>query len=97
MLESFQISNFRLFQHFEVERLNRVNLIVGKNNAGKSTFLEAVELYNSSAASTVLLDLVESRQETWFSEAQPPSSSFTGNSIRHPNKFEGAVAHSSSS
>lgn len=83
MLESFHISNFRLFQHLEVGRLNRVNLVVGRNNAGKSTFLEAVELYASNAASTVLLDLVESRQETWFSEAQPQSQNFTVNSVRH--------------
>ena len=83
MLESFQIHNFRLFQHLEVRKLNRVNLIVGKNNAGKSTFLEAVELYASNASPTVLLDLVESRQETWFSEAQPHSQNFISNSVRH--------------
>lgn len=83
MLESFQIDNFRLFQHLEVGRLGRVNLVVGKNNAGKSTFLEAVELYASNATSTVLLDLVESRQETWFSEAQPRPQNFLGNPVRH--------------
>ena len=83
MLESFQINNFRLFQHLEVRKLNRVNLIVGKNNAGKSTFLEAVELYASNASPTVLLDLVESRQETWYSEAQPHSQNFISNSVRH--------------
>ena len=83
MLQSFQINNFRLFQHLEVGRLSRVNLIVGRNNAGKSTFLEAVELYTSNASSSVLLDLVESRQETWFSEAQPHSQNFLGNPMRH--------------
>src|SRR4028118_281976 len=83
MLESFQIKNFRLFQHLEVRKLNRVNLIVGKNNAGKSTFLEAVKLYASNASSKVLLDLVESRQETWFSEAQAHSQNFISNSVRH--------------
>lgn len=83
MLNSFQISNFRLFQHLEIERLNRVNLIVGKNNAGKSTFLEAVTLYASNASPSVFLDLVESRQENWVSEAQPQSQNFTGNSVRH--------------
>lgn len=83
MLKSFQISNFRLFKQLEVRKLNRVNLIVGRNNAGKSTFLEAIELYASNASSTVLLDLIEARQETWFSEAQPQSQSFTGNSVRH--------------
>lgn len=83
MLKSFQISNFRLFQHLEIGRLNRVNLIVGKNNAGKSTFLEAVALYASNASPSVFFDLVESRQENWISEAQPQSQNFTGNSIRH--------------
>ncbi|MEB3192082.1 MAG: AAA family ATPase [Snowella sp.] len=83
MLNSFQISDFRLFQFLQVERLNRVNLITGMNNSGKSTFLEAIELYASNASPVVLLDLVESRQETWFSEAQPRSQNFTGNSVRH--------------
>lgn len=83
MLSSFQIENFRLFQHLEVGKLSRVNLVVGRNNAGKSTFLEALKLYASNASANVLLDLVESRQETWFSEAQPHSQDFLGNPIRH--------------
>lgn len=83
MLESFQVNNFRLFQHLEVGRLSRVNLVVGRNNAGKSTFLEAVKLYASNASSQVLLELVESRQETWFSEVQPQSRNVLGNSVRH--------------
>jgi predicted ATPase len=83
MLKSFQINNFRLFQHLEVERLGRVNLIVGKNNSGKSTFLEALKLYASNAYPTVLLDLVESRQENWFSEAQPRLRQFIGSPVRH--------------
>lgn len=83
MLESFQIHNFRLFQHLEVKKLGRANLIVGKNNSGKSTFIEAVELYASNASATVMLDLVQSRQETWFSEAQPHSQNLIGNPVRH--------------
>ncbi|MEG4353730.1 AAA family ATPase [Microcoleus sp. LAD1_D5] len=83
MLKSFQIHNFRLFKHLEVKNLGRVNLIVGKNNSGKSTFLEAVELYASNASATVMLELVESRQETWFSEAQPHSQNFISNPVRH--------------
>ncbi len=83
MLDSFEINNFRLFQHLKVEKLGRVNLIVGKNNSGKSTFLEAVELYASNADSTVFVSLIESRQETWVSEAQPHSQNFLGNPLRH--------------
>ncbi len=83
MLESFQIDNFRLFHHLEVKRLGNVNLIVGRNNAGKSTFLEAIELYASNASPISLLELVDSRQGSWISEAQPYSQTFLGNPIRH--------------
>jgi len=83
MLNSFEINNFKIFQHLKVGNLSSVNLVVGKNNSGKSTFLEALQLYASNASSTVLLDLLESREQTWFSEAQPYSQNFIGNSLRH--------------
>lgn len=83
MLDSFHVRNFRLFQNIEVGNLSRVNLIVGKNNAGKSAFLEAVELYASNASPSTLLDIVESRQESWYSEALPHSQNTSGNFLRH--------------
>ena len=49
-LDSLEIKNFRLFKHLEIERLGRVNLIVGKNNVGKSTLLEALWLYAKRGA-----------------------------------------------
>ena len=70
MLKSFQISNFRLFKDLAVKKLSHVNLIVGKNNSGKSTFLEAIELYASNGSPIVLVNLLEFRQETWFTEVQ---------------------------
>jgi len=83
MLKSFQISNFRLFEKLEVKKLGKVNLIVGKNNSGKSTFLEAIQIYASHAAIRVLLDLVEVRQETWSNDLQKQSQSFLVNPLRH--------------
>ncbi len=80
MLESFEISNFRLFQHLIVKKLNRVNLIVGKNNSGKSTFLEAVELYISNVSPAVLIELIESRNNDWHIE----STSYSQNIFAHP-------------
>lgn len=44
MITSLTISGFRCFRELRVEPLTRVNLIVGKNNAGKTSLLEAVEL-----------------------------------------------------
>jgi AAA15 family ATPase/GTPase len=44
MLKSLVIKNYRGLEDFQVEKLGRVNLIVGKNNSGKSTVLEALRL-----------------------------------------------------
>lgn len=82
MLKSFQIKNFRLFQRIKVKNLNRVNLIVGKNNSGKSTFLEALQLYVSNASRSVILDQLASRRETWVSGAKWRDR-ISNNSIRH--------------
>jgi len=39
-----EIENFRSFSELKIEGLGDVNIIVGKNNTGKSTFLEALFL-----------------------------------------------------
>ncbi len=44
MLRSLVIDNFRAFEHFELERLGRINLLVGTNNCGKTSVLEAIYL-----------------------------------------------------
>lgn len=41
-LRSIKIQNFRSFEELEIEELKRVNLISGRNNSGKSSFLEAL-------------------------------------------------------
>jgi ABC-type branched-subunit amino acid transport system ATPase component len=45
VLDSLEIKGFRAFDQLTVERLGRVNLIVGKNNVGKTALLEAVRMY----------------------------------------------------
>ena len=44
MLMSLNISNYRIFNELEMNRLDRINLIVGRNNSGKTTLLEAIFL-----------------------------------------------------
>lgn len=44
MLSNIRIANLRLFEHLEVKDLGRLNLLTGRNNAGKTTFLEALFL-----------------------------------------------------
>ena len=44
MLQNLEIRNFRLFGHLKVEKLGRINLLAGRNNAGKTSVLEALFL-----------------------------------------------------
>lgn len=44
MLKTLKIENFRGFQSFELKRLGRINLLVGENNSGKTSILEAIQL-----------------------------------------------------
>ena len=47
MLQSIEIENFRCFRHSRFENFGQVNLIGGKNNAGKTALLEAIFLMNN--------------------------------------------------
>ena len=47
MIESFTIENYRSFQQFKLSQLGRVNLLVGENNSGKTSILEAINLFFS--------------------------------------------------
>lgn len=54
MIRNLEIKNFRCFEHIRVEGIQRVNLIGGKNNSGKTALLEALYLNQSSSAESVL-------------------------------------------
>jgi ABC-type branched-subunit amino acid transport system ATPase component len=63
MLPNLKILNFRMLRHLEIPRLARVNLIVGKNNSGKSTVLEALQVYAQRARPVFLDALVKTHKE----------------------------------
>ena len=46
MYQSFAIKNFRCFSDIAIEGLERVNLITGKNNVGKTALIEALWVYH---------------------------------------------------
>lgn len=60
LLESLRIENYRAFERLEIPRLGRVNLLVGRNNSGKSSVLEAVRLYASRGSEEALIAILES-------------------------------------
>lgn len=70
MLDSLLIKNFRSLEHLEVRKLGRVNLIVGKNNSGKSTVLEALRIYAGNAQRPLLEAIAREHNERYKVEEQ---------------------------
>ncbi len=61
-LSSFRISGFRAFNELTFRGFSNVNLLVGRNNVGKTTVLEALRLYLSQDWLRIA-DLLTSRDE----------------------------------
>jgi len=54
MLTSLELENYRGFQRYRLGELRRVNLLVGKNNCGKTSVLEAIHLLAAGGDPDVL-------------------------------------------
>jgi predicted ATPase len=65
MLDSLLIKNFRSLADFEVPRMGRINLIVGKNNSGKSSVLEALRIYAGNAQQSLLESIAVEHDEKY--------------------------------
>jgi hypothetical protein len=63
ILKSLEIRNLRGFRQLRINKLGRANLVVGQNNVGKSSVLEALRLFAQPALPRVLLELLEARDE----------------------------------
>ncbi len=60
---SLKVQNYKLLKDFEIEKLGKINLIVGKNNSGKSTVLECLRILASKGNPSVLNEIVEEHDE----------------------------------
>ena len=63
MINNLTIRNFRLFDELEIPKLGQVNLIVGKNNSGKSSILEALSIFASQGNPATLTSLLGQHDE----------------------------------
>ncbi len=68
MLKSVKIENFRGFKTFELQQLGRINLLVGANNSGKTSVLEAIQLLCSPKNFEPLYELMNNRGEYVWSD-----------------------------
>ncbi|HEX8213645.1 MAG TPA: AAA family ATPase [Longimicrobium sp.] len=60
-LRSFEVEGYRAIRHLRLPQLERVNLFVGLNNTGKTSLLEAVQLYGTQSPVSVLLRTLRDR------------------------------------
>ena len=63
-LSSLSIKGFRGIQNLDIPKLSQVTLIVGKNDVGKTTVLEAAQLYSSGGSENALYSLLRKHEET---------------------------------
>ncbi|HEU5227866.1 MAG TPA: AAA family ATPase, partial [Ktedonobacteraceae bacterium] len=82
ILDSLEIRQFRAFRHLSIAKLGRVNLIVGKNNVGKSCLLEALQLYANRGFPNLLWQILRSHDEDPVGRSSQP----------YPQDYEAALA-----
>jgi AAA15 family ATPase/GTPase len=63
MLDSIYIRNYRALEKLSIGSLGRVNLIIGKNNTGKTTLLEAIGIYATKGDFSFISQIFEERGE----------------------------------
>jgi len=63
MLRHLELVNYRGFQRYQLEGLSRINLLVGENNSGKTSILEALHLLASGGHPTVFAEIAFGRGE----------------------------------
>jgi len=73
MLQSLKIEGFRGFHNFEMTNLGRINLLVGKNNSGKTSILEAIQFLYAQNNIDIFLETISYRGEFGWSESNLPS------------------------
>jgi hypothetical protein len=89
VLDKFRVNGFRGLEKVAVENLSLFNLIIGPNNSGKTSFLEALQLYAAPLDFRAFLAILSQRgaglhpnaffiteQLRWFFKAQKNNETF---------------------
>ncbi|MDR0965415.1 MAG: AAA family ATPase [Myxococcales bacterium] len=58
MLKSLKLINYKALEDFEIRKLGRLNLIVGKNNSGKSSVLEGLRILAAQGNPSLINEVI---------------------------------------
>lgn len=61
-MKNISIKNYKNFKDLSINKLAKVNLVVGMNNCGKSTLLEAISIFLAGGSISKLKEILESRR-----------------------------------
>ena len=71
MIEQFKIHNYKNIKDLHLPKLERVNLLMGKNNVGKSNLLESISIFLGNKPTSILLsrgeNLIDELKEQYIS------------------------------
>jgi hypothetical protein len=95
VLKNLTITGFRTFRELHVDRLTRVNLFVGTNNAGKTSILEAAEVLTTGEIHGLLEGPSRRGEEIWARDDKEqgvkkeidPSHLFHGHDLKPDTSF----------
>jgi len=87
-LKNLSVQDFRSFGRFGLKNLGHVNLLVGTNNCGKTTVLEAVNILMSNGDFTAIWSTLLRRGEDIYGERDPITAS-TGRQVDIRRLFRG--------
>jgi ABC-type branched-subunit amino acid transport system ATPase component len=93
LIKWLTFDGLRGFQHFEMPNLGRINLIVGTNNCGKTTVLEAVQMLIAEGDVSAMWSVLTRRGEELWDEGDRRARSadvrrlFNGHQIALGSRF----------
>jgi AAA15 family ATPase/GTPase len=66
-LKNFKVTSFRGIKNLEVEDIGNINIIVGDNNSGKTSVLEAIMLLRNTKEFTNVVSVARLRENSFYS------------------------------
>ena len=91
MYKSFGIKGFKLVKEFRIQGFQRVNLLTGRNNVGKTALLEALFIHSGASNISLPFSIESFRGITQFQGGMDAVSSglFSGFNATQTIEFEG--------